>query len=100
MQAPTDRRLTAWETHFSTVATALILASIMFTGGTLYKFGNQLTEFAVTMAFATAKINELSEEIKASRETQVTRNDFVELRDRVRANEREIILMKDKIRVR
>ena len=97
-ETPTDRRLTAWETHFSTVATALILASIMFTGGTLYKFGNQLTEFSVTMAFATAKINELSDEIKASRDTQVTRTDFVELRERVRSNEREITVLKDKAR--
>lgn len=97
-ETPTDRRLTAWETHFSTISTALILAAIMFTGGTLYKFGNQLTEFSVTMAFQTAKLAELSAEIKSSRETQVTRQDFVELRDRVRSNEREITLLKDKAR--
>ena len=84
-----ERRTTAWETHFSTIATALILASIMFTGGTMYAFGTKLAEYGIAQQYSNAKLTELSNQLKEDRSGRVDRQDFVELRERVRTLERK-----------
>ena len=85
-----DRRNSStWEKHFSTIATTLILAAMMFTGGTLYAFGNKLTEVVITANYTSKQLQELSDQMKLERAELVNRNDFVELRERVRALERK-----------
>lgn len=89
-----DRRKSTWEKHFSTIATALILAAMMFTGGTLYSFGNKLTEVSIRADFTNIQIQSLTEQLKLDRSDKVNRNDFIELRERVRTLERDRVLVK------
>jgi hypothetical protein len=83
-----DKRETPWTTYFSTVATALILAAILFTGRALYDFGNKLTELNVTSNYTSKQIEMLTNQVRDNQANTVNRADFVELRERVRALER------------
>ena len=83
-----DRVPSTWERHFSTIATTLILAAMMFTGGTLYAFGNKLTEVVVRSDYTNVQLTTMSEQLRSDRLDRVNRLDFVELRERVRTLER------------
>ena len=84
-----ERRVNStWEKHFSTIATALILAAMIFTGSTLYAFGNKLTEVVITSNYTSKQLQDLNDQMKSERADLVNRNDFVELRERVRNLER------------
>lgn len=80
----TARKVHGWEGHFTTIAIAIILASILFTGSTLYSFGNRLTELSVTATYAAKQIEALNTQLKDDRLNRVSRDDFIELRDRVK----------------
>ena len=85
-----DRREgSTWEKHFSTIATALILTALISTGGILYSFGNTLNKVVIISDYTSKQLEDLSDQMKIERADRVNRNDFVELRERVRALERK-----------
>lgn len=55
----------------------------------MYSFGTKLAEYGIAQQFSNEKLTELSEQLKADRAGRVDRQDFVELRDRVRILERK-----------
>ena len=89
MEKIEERRSTALELHFSTMAIAVILAALIFTSGTMYSFGTKLVEYGIAQKYMNEKLTELTNQLKEDRADRVTRIDFIELRERVRVLEKK-----------
>lgn len=84
MTAATDRRTTAWEQHFSTIANAVVVSGILFLGTQVWSTNNKLTEFTLTNKYLAETVQELKVQLRELNNNYVKRVEYMELDNRVR----------------
>ena len=79
-----ERRKSAWEQHFTTIGTSIMVAGIMFLGTQVWNTNTKLTEFSITNKYLADTITELKIQLNNMSNNYVTKSEFKDLETRVR----------------
>ena len=85
-----DRRQeSSFQKNFSSIITAVFVLALGATGGILYSFGNTVNGVVITQAYIIKQVDTVIAQLILDRADRVTRIEYNDLRERIRAIERK-----------